>query len=132
MWRAVPGRVDAGGAADGGRVTSAAEVERQREVIQRLADLEQRIIELSALVRKALEAAPATATEVRSPRDLLTTEEASQHLGGYPTVGTLENWRVRGVGPVYRKLGGGVVYMRRDLDEWLDSRSFADKRRRRK
>lgn len=33
---------------------------------------------------------------------------------------TLQNWRVLGKGPRYRKFGSGVRYNRRDLHKWAD------------
>ena len=39
------------------------------------------------------------------PERLLTTSEAAEHLGTSPR--TLEDWRTRGGGPVYLKLGKG-------------------------
>jgi hypothetical protein len=32
---------------------------------------------------------------------------------------TLANWRYRGIGPIFTKLGGLVRYARRDLDEFV-------------
>jgi predicted DNA-binding transcriptional regulator AlpA len=32
---------------------------------------------------------------------------------------TLENWRSRGEGPPFHKLGGRVIYDSEDVDEWL-------------
>lgn len=34
---------------------------------------------------------------------------------------TLQNWRVLGRGPRYRKFGAGVRYDVRDLESWIDS-----------
>jgi hypothetical protein len=34
---------------------------------------------------------------------------------------TLQNWRVLGKGPRYRKFGSGVRYEISDLEAWLDS-----------
>jgi predicted DNA-binding transcriptional regulator AlpA len=35
---------------------------------------------------------------------------------------TLERWRCRGGGPVYRKLGRRVLYRPADIDAWIASR----------
>lgn len=35
---------------------------------------------------------------------------------------TLENWRSRGFGPAFLKLGARVVYDDADLDAWIASR----------
>ena len=56
------------------------------------------------------------------------TAEAGRFLGLSPR--TLEKHRVSGTGPVYRKLGGRVVYAVADLQEWADlglRRSTSDK-----
>jgi hypothetical protein len=34
---------------------------------------------------------------------------------------TLQNWRVLGRGPVYRKFGSAVLYNVRELEEWIES-----------
>ena len=34
---------------------------------------------------------------------------------------TLLNWRVSGRGPVYRKLGGRVMYDLDDVQRWIDA-----------
>lgn len=38
------------------------------------------------------------------------------------TRGTLSQWRHRGEGPRYVRLGGRVLYRGRDLNDFLDSR----------
>ena len=52
---------------------------------------------------------------------VLTTEEAAIYLGLSPQ--TLANWRVRGLGPVYLRLGSPgrprIVYLPEDLDAFL-------------
>jgi hypothetical protein len=35
---------------------------------------------------------------------------------------TLQNWRVLGRGPIYRKFGNGVRYDIADLEAWIQSR----------
>ena len=32
---------------------------------------------------------------------------------------TLEKYRYKGIGPVFLKLGGRVIYAQEDLDDWL-------------
>lgn len=49
---------------------------------------------------------------------LLRTDEAAELLGLSPR--TLEKHRTYGTGPVYRKLGGRVVYDAADLQIWAD------------
>ena len=52
---------------------------------------------------------------------VLTTEEAAIYLGLCHQ--TLANWRVRGLGPAYLRLGGTgrprIVYLPEDLDAFL-------------
>ena len=49
---------------------------------------------------------------------LLTTAEAADRLG--TSRRTLEDWRLRGYGPVYRKLGSHLVrYDPHDLDRFI-------------
>jgi hypothetical protein len=52
---------------------------------------------------------------------MLRTTEAATLLGLSPT--TLATWRVRGGGPLFRKLGRIVVYDPADLRTWLDARA---------
>jgi hypothetical protein len=57
------------------------------------------------------------------PLTLLTTNQAGEvvHLSGR----TLEGLRVRGGGPVYRKLSGRVFYALSDLVAWVDRQARA-------
>jgi hypothetical protein len=57
------------------------------------------------------------ATET-TPHRLLRTAEAGDWLG--LSGRTLEKHRVYGTGPVYRKIGGRVVYALADLQRWAD------------
>ena len=52
------------------------------------------------------------------PPRFLRTREAAQFLGLSPR--TLEKHRSYGTGPLYRKLGGLVVYTLGDLQAWAD------------
>jgi len=53
--------------------------------------------------------------------ELLDTVEAAKFIGF--SVDTLTNWRSRGIGPTYCKIGPGlrssVRYRRTDLEEWI-------------
>jgi Helix-turn-helix domain len=64
----------------------------------------------------------------------LDTKTAAELLG--LSSGTLENWRLQGVGPQWRKHGGHrVVYLRDDLLAWSDKQrrtSTSDRRPRAK
>ena len=52
--------------------------------------------------------------------DYLTAREAAAHLG--LSTRTLDRYRVTGEGPVFLRFGGGVRYLREDLDEWARTR----------
>ena len=54
---------------------------------------------------------PVTARFLRTP-------DAAVHLG--LSARTLEKHRCFGTGPVYRKLGGRIVYALADLDAWAE------------
>jgi len=59
----------------------------------------------------------------------VSTREAARLLG--ISARTLENYRSLGVGPIFRKLGGRVVYGVCDLEAWADQaacRSTSDPR----
>jgi len=49
---------------------------------------------------------------------LLTTPQAADKLGLSPR--TLERYRCRGVGPVFRKMGGRVLYHVDDVRVWIE------------
>jgi predicted DNA-binding transcriptional regulator AlpA len=53
-------------------------------------------------------------------RTWIRTPEAALHLG--VAARTLANWRVRGGGPPFSRLGRVVAYDLADLDAWADSR----------
>ena len=52
-----------------------------------------------------------------SPLRRISEQAAGPHLG--ISVRTLQDWRVRGIGPAYSKLGKRVVYDVADLDMFL-------------
>ena len=52
------------------------------------------------------------------PPRYLRTPEAARFLG--ISHRTLERHRIFGTGPVYRKIGGRVVYRLADLEQWAD------------
>jgi hypothetical protein len=52
------------------------------------------------------------------PPRYIHTNEAALFLGLSPR--TLEKHRTYGTGPIYRKLGGRVVYALADLQQWAD------------
>lgn len=57
-------------------------------------------------------------TEVRSIPRRVTEREAADYLGAI-SVRTLQDWRMRGTGPRYSKLGKRVCYDLSDLDEFV-------------
>ncbi|AHI88580.1 DNA-binding protein [Caulobacter vibrioides] len=48
----------------------------------------------------------------------LTTEEVTERYRGEVSVGTLENWRARRIGPPFVKIGKAVLYPIEELDAW--------------
>ena len=60
-------------------------------------------------------------TTITDERRVLTTHHAAEYLG--VSRRTVEDWRRRGVGPRYAKVGRAVRYRVEDLDAWLASRS---------
>lgn len=68
--------------------------------------------EPAARARYLAEANPAAIVRPR----YLKTPDAATHLGLSPR--TLEKHRCYGTGPVYRRLGGRIVYAIDDLDAW--------------
>jgi len=51
--------------------------------------------------------------------DYMMTETEAAELANL-SVKTLRNWRLKGGGPTYAKLGSLVRYRRRDLASWVD------------
>lgn len=47
---------------------------------------------------------------------------AAAYLG--LAVGTLNNWRTKGGGPVFLKLGDRVMYEQEELDKWVEVRRY--------
>lgn len=54
----------------------------------------------------------------------LTAAEVSAHFKGRIAVGTLNNWRSRGGGPPFCKVGGRVLYPADKLEQWEKTRTF--------
>ena len=57
-----------------------------------------------------------------TPIAYLTTKEAAEYLR--ISKQTLSNWRFRGEGPDYIKVGGRVVYASEDVSAWLDEHKY--------
>ncbi len=55
--------------------------------------------------------------------DELSEADAAELLG--VTKATLANWRWRGYGPSYLKIGRRIIYLRRDLEEWSTNQRVA-------
>lgn len=64
-------------------------------------------------------------------RVYLTQDEVAERYRGLVSVGTLANWRFKGVGPNYVKIGKAVLYAESDLDAWDDRNTAREKRRER-
>lgn len=57
----------------------------------------------------------------RTNISLLTNSETAQLLGIKSN--TLEIWRLKGAGPVFRKIGRSVRYLESDVLAWLDGQA---------
>lgn len=53
--------------------------------------------------------------------ELLTSREAALRMGIRPN--TLEIWRVKGIGPIYLKVGRAVRYVESDVVDWLQAQA---------
>lgn len=81
----------------------------------RSSDRDSDTVALSAAQLAAL--ADAIAVKLLQPVMWLTPERAAEVLG--VPAATLAQWRYRGQGPRYSKVGAVVRYARADLDAWL-------------
>lgn len=54
---------------------------------------------------------------------LLTAVQVAELL--HLAVGTLANWRTRGGGPPYARIGGRALYRRGDVEDWIDLQTRA-------
>lgn len=59
-----------------------------------------------------------------STDEYLTPEELIRRYRSTISTGTLANWRSRGEGPAYTKIGGKVLYALGALVEWERSRQY--------
>jgi excisionase family DNA binding protein len=59
------------------------------------------------------------ANQLKEHSSELGPKQAAHWLG--VSVRTLEDWRARGKGPPYFKVGGGVRYSVRELETWLEA-----------
>jgi len=59
-------------------------------------------------------------SKTSAPKQGLRTAETARILG--VSVRTLEDWRYRGCGPVYHRVGKLALYYRADLERWLAER----------
>lgn len=55
-----------------------------------------------------------------------TPQEVLAQLDHKVVIGTLGNWRYRGEGPPFRKIGGRVLYPVPEFRNWERSRQFTD------
>lgn len=57
--------------------------------------------------------------------DMLTARDLSDRYGGWVSIKTLANWRSKGSGPDYVRIGGKVFYPLDAIEEWeLKNRSY--------
>jgi predicted DNA-binding transcriptional regulator AlpA len=64
-----------------------------------------------------------TIIETTAPAAFLTEKQAAQHLGLSPK--TLRNWRSRGEGPSFLRLGSAVRYHSETLTSWALNQTAA-------
>lgn len=76
--------------------------------------------QLQAIVRAAVRdgVQKALADASRGGSEHLREADAAAYLG--IAAATLRKWRAQGRGPIYRKIGNAVTYVRADLDAWAD------------
>ena len=55
----------------------------------------------------------------------LSPQQLSQRWGGVVAIGTLANWRSKGQGPAFKKIGGRVVYPIGDVLVWEEQNMTA-------
>lgn len=75
---------------------------------------------LFELALKQVEQRHPRPSSVRVSSGLLDTVRAAEFLG--ISKQTMANWRMRGNGPPFIKMGGAVRYKPEDLNSWLDAR----------
>ena len=61
-------------------------------------------------------------TDYATESHLLTEAEVVRRYRGALSAGTLRNWRSRGVGPAYLRIGRAILYAREDLERWEATR----------
>jgi hypothetical protein len=54
------------------------------------------------------------------PRRYLNEQEASRYLGGL-SIHTLRQWRSKGTGPDYLRVGSRIIYNVEELNNWMES-----------
>ncbi len=62
--------------------------------------------------------------------NFLSTEQAAKKLG--VAIGTLANWRVKGYGPIYIKVGWGIIYDPEEIDNFKKVHKSAPHRKRKR
>lgn len=58
-------------------------------------------------------------------RRMMTPEELAEFLG--VPIATLYQWKLRGVGPVARKIGRHLRYLPHEVDAWVDEQASTPK-----
>lgn len=53
---------------------------------------------------------------------LLTPDEVVEYFKNTVTASTLQNWRSKGIGPNYIKIGNKALYRKSSLDEYLEEK----------
>jgi hypothetical protein len=72
---------------------------------------------MGAPALQKIEAARTRASRRGTGRMLLTPKQTGERIKKHEQ--TLANWRCKGIGPEYLKLGGAVYYDSNTLDQWI-------------
>ena len=73
--------------------------------------------QLHEIVAGAVASGVSSALSANFSKNTYTDTEAAEYIG--VSRNTLRGWRVEKHGPAYHKAGKSVVYLRKDLDDWL-------------
>lgn len=73
--------------------------------------------QLHEIVAGAVASGVSLALSANFSKNTYTDTEAAQYIG--VSRNTLRGWRVEKHGPAYHKAAKSVVYLRKDLDDWL-------------
>ena len=75
---------------------------------------------ISSTIQNSITSGAAVAPPTPLPSEWLDPVTAGQYLGGIARA-TLAEYRVKGIGPAYSKVGGFIRYRRADLDAYMEA-----------